>query len=239
MYLDIAYLRTAVLFIVAIVTIETGIALQVSDPHGRLFPPEDLGLLEGPDRDAWQKPEQIMDALSISDGSNVADLGAGGGWFTVRLARRVGNNGIVYAEDIQPEMVETIQRRVQREGFSNVQVILGVSDDPRLEGKKLDAVLIVDTFREMDNPISLLRNAASAMAPSGQLGIVEFRKDGGGPGPPIEERVDPKDIILAAESAGLQLTRQETLLPYQHLLIFTASQPNVTTTSSQKQGTDQ
>ena len=234
MYLDIAYLRTAVLFIVAIVTIETGTALQVSDPHGRLFPPEDLGLLEGPDRDAWQKPEQVMDALSISDGSKVADLGAGGGWFTVRLARRVGNNGIVYAEDIQPEMVETIQRRVQREGFNNVQVILGVSDDPRLEGGELDAVLIVDAFREMDDPISLLRNAASAMAPSGRLGIVEFRKDGGGPGPPIEERVDPKDIIRAAESAGLQLTKRETLLPYQHLLIFTTSSPSGTTTSSLK-----
>ena len=239
MHIDITYLRVTVLVIVAIVTIETGIALQVSDPHGRLFPPEDLGLLEGPDRDAWQKPEQIMDALAISDGSKVADLGAGGGWFTVRLARRVGADGIVYAEDIQPEMVETIQRRVQREGFNNVQVILGVSDDPRLddsrlEGEKLDAVLIVDAFREMDNPISLLRNAASAMAPSGRLGIVEFRKDGGGPGPPIEERVDPKDIIRAAESAGLHLTKRETMLPYQHLLIFTTSPPNGTTTSSLK-----
>ena len=86
----------------------------------------------------------------------------------------------------------------------------------------------------MDNPVSLLRNATSAMAPSGRLGIVEFRKDGGGPGPPIEERVDPKDIILAAESAGLQLEKRETLLPYQHLLIFTASQPSGPTTSSQK-----
>ena len=234
MSLDIAYLRATVLIVVTIITIETGTALQVSAPHGRLFPPEDLGLLEGPDRDAWQKPEQVMDALSISDGSKVADLGAGGGWFTVRLAQRVGNSGIVYAEDIQLEMVETIQRRVQREGLSNVRVILGVSDDPRLEGEELDAILIVDAFREMDNPVSLLRNATSAMAPSGRLGIVEFRKDGGGPGPPIEERVDPKDIILAAESAGLQLEKRETLLPYQHMLIFTASQPSGPTTSSQK-----
>ena len=67
----------------------------------RLFPPEDLGLLEAPDRDAWQKPEQIMDALGIADGSAVADIGAGGGWFTLRLARRVGPNGLVYAQDIQ------------------------------------------------------------------------------------------------------------------------------------------
>ena len=72
--------------------------------HGRLFQPQDLGQLEGPDREAWQRPELIMDALGIGDGSVVADLGAGGGWFTVRLAKRVGPNGLVYAEDIQREI---------------------------------------------------------------------------------------------------------------------------------------
>src|SRR3970040_2316849 len=90
-------------------------------PHGRLFPPSELGLLEGPDRDAWQKPDQIMDALGIADGSVVADLGAGGGGFTIRLARRVGPNGVVYAEDIQRQMIEAITRRVQREGLNHVR----------------------------------------------------------------------------------------------------------------------
>src|SRR5262245_23435332 len=85
--------------------------------HARLFPPEDLGLLEGPDRDAWQRPDQVMDVLQIGEGSVVADLGAGGGWFTMRLSRRVGPNGRIYAEDIQPEMIEAIKRRVQREGL--------------------------------------------------------------------------------------------------------------------------
>ncbi len=93
--------------------------------HGRLFQPQDLGKLEGPDREAWQRPELIMDALGIGDGSVVADLGAGGGWFTVRLAKRVGPNGVVYAEDIQPQMIEAIQRRVQREGLRNVSTVLG------------------------------------------------------------------------------------------------------------------
>ena len=77
-------------------------AAQAKPPKRTLFQPQDLGLLEAPDRDQWQKPEQIMDALGIADGSVVADLGAGGGWFTLRLARRVGPNGLVYAEDIQP-----------------------------------------------------------------------------------------------------------------------------------------
>ena len=89
----------------------TTIAAQ-QDRGRRLFPPEELGVLEGADRDAWQKPDLIMDALRIGDGSVVADVGAGGGWFTVRLARRVGPNGKVYAEDIQPEMLAAIRRRV-------------------------------------------------------------------------------------------------------------------------------
>src|SRR4029077_19757706 len=91
-----------------------------SKPKGRLFEARDLGLLEAPDRDQWQKPDQIMDALGIADGSIVADLGAAGGWFTLRLARRVGPNGLVYAEDIQPQMIEAIGGRIQRENLINV-----------------------------------------------------------------------------------------------------------------------
>src|SRR3954464_14007304 len=92
-------------------------AAPLAGQHARLFPPENLGMLEGPDRDAYQRPDQIMDALQIGEGSKVADLGAGGGWFTVRLSRRVGPNGRVYAEDIQPQMIEAIKRRTAREGL--------------------------------------------------------------------------------------------------------------------------
>ena len=82
------------------------------DTHARLFPPEQLGLLEAAGRDEWQEPQRVMDSLGIADGARVADIGAGGGWFTIRLAHRVGPNGVVYAEDIQPEMIESIRRRV-------------------------------------------------------------------------------------------------------------------------------
>jgi 2-polyprenyl-3-methyl-5-hydroxy-6-metoxy-1,4-benzoquinol methylase len=94
---------------------------QQREPHSRLFPPSQLGLLEGPDRDEWQQPERVMDDLQIFTGARVADVGAGGGWFTIRLAERVGQNGVVYAEDIQPQMIELIERRVAREGWKNVQ----------------------------------------------------------------------------------------------------------------------
>jgi ubiquinone/menaquinone biosynthesis C-methylase UbiE len=188
---------------------------------GQLFPPVDLGLLEGPDRDIWQKPDRIMDALGIADRSVVADLGAGGGWFTIRLARRVGPNGVVYAEDVQSQMIEATERRVGREGLRNVKTWLGTAEDPRLPERSLDAILIVDTYHEMEHPVTLLSNAAKALKPQGRLGIVDFKKDGFGPGPALEDRVDPEVIIRDAQAAGLKLLRRETFLPYQFLLIFT------------------
>ena len=188
-------------------------------PHGRLFPPEDLGLLEGPDRAAWQQPEQVMDALGIADGARVADLGAGGGWFTVRLARRVGPNGRVYAEDIQPQMIESIDLRVSREGLLNVDTVLGTPNDPKLPAD-LDAVLIVETYPEMTDPVTLLGHVAASLRPNGRVGIIDFKLDGGGPGPPIEERVEPDEVIRDAERAGLRLLTRENFLDYQFLLVF-------------------
>jgi ubiquinone/menaquinone biosynthesis C-methylase UbiE len=188
--------------------------------HARVFPPQLLGELEGPDRVAWQKPDQIMDALGIADGSVVADLGAGGGWFTVRLARRVGPQGVVYAEDIQKEMIESIERRVQREGLRNVRMVLGMAADPKLPKGAMNAVLIADVFHEVEHPVELLRNVRNSLTPTGRLGIVEHRKDGWGPGPPLDERIDEAAVLKDAESAGLRLISRETFLPYQYLLVF-------------------
>ena len=163
-------------------------------PHGRLFPPQDLGLLEAPDRDIWQHPDQIMDTLSIAEASIVADIGAGAGWFTVRLARRVGPNGRVYAEDVQPEMVTAISRRVAAEGLLNVKPVLGKGSDPGLPRSTLHAMLMVDAYHEIDESrVTLLRNLAKSLRPEGRIGVVDFKLEGGGPGPPTEERVPPED----------------------------------------------
>jgi len=188
--------------------------------HGRLFLPQDLADLEGPDRDAWQQPGRIMDALGIADGAAVADVGAGGGWFTVRLARRVGPNGLVLAEDVQRQMIESIERRVQREGLRNVRTVLGRDEDPRLPPGALDAVLVVDAYHEVQGRVALLRAVRDALKPSGRLGIVDFKSDGGGPGPPMDERIDPALVVADAEAAGLRLLSHETFLPYQYLLVF-------------------
>ena len=195
-------------------------AQQRSVAHGKLFPPENLPELEGPDRDIWQRPEQVMDALNIAEGDIVADLGAASGWFTIRLARRVGPNGRVYAEDIQREMVEVIKRRLPRENVKNVETSLGTADDPKLPIGQLDAVLMVYAYHEMERPVALLRNAARALKPDGRLGIVEFTKDGGGPGPPMDERVDPERVIREANEAGLRLVSRPNILRYQYMLVF-------------------
>jgi ubiquinone/menaquinone biosynthesis C-methylase UbiE len=195
--------------------------VSISAQRGRIFPPKDLGLLEPPDREAWQKPEQVMDALQIAEDSVVADLGAGGGWFTVRLARRVLPHGIVYAEDVQRLMIEAIQRRVQREGLTNVKTVLGGYDDPfpDMPPNTLDAVLIVDTFQEMEHPVVLLQNVARTLKPGGLIGIIDYRQGEGGPGPD-SPRVAPATIIEAAKQAGLKLVGQDKFLPYQFFLRF-------------------
>jgi predicted methyltransferase len=160
-----------------------------------------------------------MDALQIAEGSIVADLGAGGGWFTVRLARRVGPNGRVYAEDIQHQMIESINRRVEREQLRNVRTILGRPSDPALP-TPVDAVLIVDAYNEMEDPVLLLENVARRLKPDGLIGIIDHKTDGGGPGPSMEERVDPERVIRDARAAGLRLVKRETFLRYQFMLVF-------------------
>ena len=204
---------------VAAVLLLTSALLDAAPQHSGLFPPEQLGTLEGPDRAAWQRPDQVMDALGIAERSAVADIGAGGGWFTIRLAGRVGPNGIVFAEDIQPRTVEAIKRRVTRAQLTNVRPILGTSLNPGLPSP-VDAVLIVDAYHEMDQPKVTLRNIAAALKPNGRIGIVEFKKDGWGPGPPMEERVDPERVVRDAEAAGLRLVSRPDFLRYQYMLIF-------------------
>ena len=194
-------------------------------PNTRLFGTQDLGLLEAPDREQWQKPDQIMDAIGIAEGFKVAELGAAGGWFTLQLAERVGPNGRVYAEDVQRAMLEGISRRMQSESLTNVTTVLGRPSDPHLP-QALDAALINDAFHEMDDPddptvvVTLLRNVAQSLKPQGRLGIVDWTPGSGGPGPEAKHRVDPTRVIKAANAAGLELIKREDFPPFVFLLVF-------------------
>ena len=220
----------AALFAAVLIISSVALSAQAPARQRRLFPPQDLGLLSAPDRDDWNKPDLIMDALGVADGATVADLGAGGGWFTIRLARRVGPNGLVYAQDIQPQMIEAIKRRVQQEALTNVRTVLGTPSDARLPGG-LDAVLIVDAYREMDEPSrpqviqELLRGVSRALTPQGRVGIVDFMPGGGGPGPAEDDRVRPEEIVTAFEAAGFRLQSRDAVPPFQYLLVFGKTTP--------------
>jgi ubiquinone/menaquinone biosynthesis C-methylase UbiE len=203
-----------------VMTIALGTLTTAQDRrHARRFLPEALGELEGPDREAWQKADAIMDALGIAYASKVADLGAGGGWFSVRLARRVGPTGRVYAQDVQKPMIESMDRRFRREGLRNVTTVLGTSEDPSLPAQ-VDAVLIAGVYGELVKPVEWLTNVRRSLRPAGRVGVVDFRKDGVGPGPEMEERVDEAVVIKDAEQAQLRLISRTTPLPFQYLLIF-------------------
>jgi len=218
-------MRVAVFVVIALISVvETGQArlqTRVEQRTGHLFPPENLGLLESPDRDAWQKPDQIMDALGIAEGSRVADIGAGAGWFTIRLARRIGPNGLVYAEDVQPQMLEATRRRVGREGLKNVETIRGTATDPNLPAGALDAILAVDVYQEVDDRVTFLRSLAAALKPNGRIGVVNYKPGQGGPGPAPTEgvRVDSSAVEADARAAGLRVLRRENL-PFQYLIVL-------------------
>jgi SAM-dependent methyltransferase len=192
-----------------------------SEVQRERFPPGDLVLLEGPDREEWQKPEQIMDDLGIADGMKVADVGAGSGWFTIRLARAVGPNGVVYAQDLQSEMVTAISRRVNRLGLRNVRVVQGREDDPNLPIGMLDAVLVVDVFPEVDvtKRDEFLKQLAAALKPRGRIGIVNYKPGAGGPGPDSASRVDSALVEQDAKAAGLNVISRRDL-GFQYLIVL-------------------
>lgn len=213
--------------LVGVATLLTaGVVVRAQAPQNntrqpRLFAPTDLGLLESPDRAAWQKPELIMDALRIAEKATVADIGAGSGFFTVRLAVRVGPNGVVYAEDIQQPMLESIKRRVSREGLNNVITRLGTDTDTNLPKRALDAVLVVDVYQEVEEEASrirLLRHLADTLKPNGRIGIVNYKPGEGGPGPDPQRRLERAVVEEEVKAAGLRVLDSATL-PFQYLLV--------------------
>ncbi len=162
----------------------------------------DLSIFEDPKRDENVQPNRIMDILGINAGSNVADIGAGSGWFTVRAARRVGNNGVVYAVDINRNYLDYIEKRAKQEGLANIHTILGKEDDPLLPRKSVDAVLLLKTYHEVAQPIRLLKRTREAMRAGALLGIIDRNGKGDDHG------LDKEVVIKEAERAGFVLVNQ-------------------------------
>jgi ubiquinone/menaquinone biosynthesis C-methylase UbiE len=177
--------------------------------------------LDRGEREDEEAPDRALRLLQIRPGSRVADIGAGSGYFTVRLARMVGANGRVYANDIQAGMLDIIRRRLERERIANVDLVLGSEIDPRLPHDTIDLALMVDVYHEFSEPQAMLRRIRDALKPAGRLVLLEYRAED--PRVPIrpEHKMTVAQAKLEVESEGFALTSVNEELPWQHILVFT------------------
>src|SRR5215813_3443679 len=183
----------------------------------------DLSIFEYPERDANLQINRVMDLLKIKEGSAVADIGAGSGWFTVRAARRVGPAGKVYAVEINQKFLDHIDRRAADEKLSNIKTVLGREDDPLLPTESLDAVLVLKTYHEIAQPIQLLSHLRQSLRPEALLGIID--KNGNGKDHGISKRT----VINEAREAGYSLVDEYDFVKpdgMDYFLVFRINTPS-------------
>ncbi len=189
------------------------------DRHGN---PEDLAAylakLEGPDRAAWQRPDEVVAALGLREGGVACDAGAGPGYFALRLARAVGPTGRVHAVDVEPRMIALLRERASAAGLSNVHPILAAEGEPPLPPEPCDAILVVNAFHHFPDGPATLRALAGRLAPGGRLVNVDFHAGELPVGPPPDHKVSREAFLAAAGAAELELVEEQRFLPYQYFL---------------------
>ena len=172
---------------------------------------------DDPARDAWQKPEQVLDALRLERTAIIADLGAGTGYFSVRIAKRVPE-GKVFAVDIEPDMVRYLRERAQQEHLGVLVPVLASTESPNLP-EPVDFVLVVDTYHHIDHRIAYFAKLRESLRPNGRLAIVDFKADSPN-GPPPEHRISPEKATAELNAAGYSLVATHPFLPRQYFLVF-------------------
>jgi ubiquinone/menaquinone biosynthesis C-methylase UbiE len=182
-----------------------------------------IAMLEGPARDAYQKPDEVVRALALKPGETVADIGSGSGYFTLRLAKAVGDTGHVYGVDIDPDLVRYLNRRIRNAGLRNVQTVLSEPDDPLLPDRSIDRFLIVDTWHHIDNQERYLALMKKLLKPGGQIVMIDYQKRELPVGPPMSMKIARGDLVRQMVENGFRLEKEHTFLPYQYFLVFTAA----------------
>ena len=219
-------IRRLVITLVA-VAIQVGVWAQTAGVHplsGRriALPMSVAGAdwLDRAEREQEEAPSAALRLMQVEPGFRVADIGAGSGYYTVRLARLVGPSGRVYASDIQQGMLDIIRSRIEGDGLTNVETVLGTPGDPRLPPASLDLVLMVDVYHEFSEPQAMLRRVREAMKPDGRLVLLEYRAED--PRVPIrpEHKMTVAQAKLEVEAEGFTLTAVLDELPWQHFLVF-------------------
>jgi SAM-dependent methyltransferase len=195
-----------------------------ADARDRYRNPKDLegyiAAQEAPERAAWQKPEQVLDALALRPGQVVCDIGAGPGYFALRAAKRVGDKGRVFAVDVEPKILDALRARIEKTGARNVTPVLALATDPLLPPSSCDLVLIVDAYHHFPDRPNYLRRLAALLRPGGRLADVDWHKLKTGFGPPPEHRIAREDVLADAAKAGLRLVAEPTFLPHQYFLVL-------------------
>ena len=204
------------------------VAAQAPGVHpisGRRFAPvmgyQGAGWLERSERDEEEAPDIALNVLKIPKGASVADIGAGSGFITERLSARVGPTGRVFANDLQPQMLQILGRRLAQRNITNVTLVQGTIDDPKLDAASVDLEIMVDVYHELSQPQAMLRRLRAALKPGGRLVLLEYRKED--PTIPIkfEHKMSVAEAKMELEAEGFTLAKVDEALPRQHILIFT------------------
>ena len=179
-------------------------------------------VFDDPERDAWQKPHQVIEALALKPDATVADIGSGTGYFAVRLAHFVPQ-GRVYAVDIEPDMVKYLAARAKREGLNNLSAVTGAPDDAHLP-RKVDLILMVDTYHHIDQRERYFRKLAQSLKPGGRIAIIDFNAQST-MGPPPGARIGAAQVTAEMSRAGYRFVDEHPFLPDQYFLVFQTASP--------------
>jgi ubiquinone/menaquinone biosynthesis C-methylase UbiE len=209
----------------SLLMIAPGLAQEAAPPHEMHRRHQDptayMAALDDPARDEYSKPGEVVRALALREGEVVADIGSGTGYFTLRLARAVGQTGKVFAVDISPDMVRHLNRRLRDEGVRNVVTVLADADDPLLPDGSVDRFVIVNTWHHIEGHPAYLEKLKRMLRPGGQVVHIDFQKRDTPVGPPTSEKIARSDLVAEMQSAGFRLFAEHDFLPYQYFLVFT------------------
>jgi len=216
-----------VLLVLLLLSIFPALAQSTHPLTGRQIAPvmsaSGAGWLDRPERESEEAPDKALDAIGILPGMTVADVGAGTGYMSLRMAHRVGPSGKVYANDLQPAMLEKLRANSQREKLTNVETVLGTESDPKLPAGQMDLVLLVDVYHEFSQPQAMLDRMRESLKPDGRLVLLEYRKED--PKVPIrpEHKMSVAEVKTEVEAEGYRLDQVIEKLPRQHIIIFRKS----------------
>jgi arsenite methyltransferase len=179
-----------------------------------------ISMLENPQRDSEQKPDEVIKNLNLKKGDFIADIGAGSGYFTFRFAQHVGASGRIYAVDINPDMILYMNRHVRDTGINNVITVLSEANDPLLAANSIDIFFVCNTWHHVSDRPHYLALIKKILKPGGRIVILDYKKEQLPVGPPTDMKMAREEVLKELDAAGFRLSREFSFLPYQYFLEF-------------------